>query len=640
MDLLGLIRRLPEIVVYNKFDDDLCDRLNYSHTVAILIVFAIIVTNRQFSENQIKCWVPAQFTGSYEQYANQICFITNTYSFDMHETLPDDYNQRHEQELKYYQWTPFILILMAILFYMPHQIWRGFSLRSGVDLKDLIEAAQTYRSANIRHDDKIKLLDYITNWVNSYCANDYRLINIQTKRSLSTRKAKLTCIGHHVFFPIGLYTGNYLMITYIFIKFLYLLNSIGQIFLLNTLLGRNYWYYGIDIIYKYWTQGVGLLYTGTGYFPKVVLCDFTIREPNHPKESHRYTVQCVLPFNLFNQQLFTYLYFWLVILSLFNFISIAKWIYRMSPYNNFNYLQRRLNLHILTGSQNTEVDLRRKFVYQYLKGDGTFMLRLVANNVSDYVCRKIIVELYKVFHKSLNSNTIGSEPLFKPILNYKRDNDDDYDHDLEQDEDNKQHDIDIIDEDDKNIDETMAADIPPLPNPRQGKIFVERESLPNSPSDLVGSEKNELQQTDSISTLTNTTISHTCLRSSLVPLSKNISRMFEAQVGSSETASPAYKNVEFDLEPNTIISSTLSSPSVLTIQHLPTSPTMKGPSPYATTYLTTKKRNDHELPYIDDSISSSSTSGRLTSPTGVRQTEKSTTKLASTSLFFRRSHDV
>ncbi|CAF4775837.1 unnamed protein product, partial [Rotaria magnacalcarata] len=80
------------------------------------------------------------------------------------------------------------------------------------------------------------------------------------------------------------------------------------------------------------------------------------------------------------------------------------------------------------------------FVYQYLKGDGTFMLRLVASNVSDYVCRKIIVELYKVFHKSLNSNTIGRKPLFKPILNYKRDDDDD-DHDLEQDDDNKQLDI-------------------------------------------------------------------------------------------------------------------------------------------------------------------------------------------------------
>ena len=57
MDILGLIRRLPEIVAYNKFDDDFFDRLNYSHTVVILTIFAIIVTNRQFSENQIKCWV-------------------------------------------------------------------------------------------------------------------------------------------------------------------------------------------------------------------------------------------------------------------------------------------------------------------------------------------------------------------------------------------------------------------------------------------------------------------------------------------------------------------------------------------------------------------------------------------------------
>ena len=57
MDILGLLRRLPEIVAYDKFDDDFFDRLNYSHTVAILTIFAIIVTNRQFSENQIKCWV-------------------------------------------------------------------------------------------------------------------------------------------------------------------------------------------------------------------------------------------------------------------------------------------------------------------------------------------------------------------------------------------------------------------------------------------------------------------------------------------------------------------------------------------------------------------------------------------------------
>ena len=172
----------------------------------------------------------------------------------MHENLPDDYERRHEHELKYYQWTPFILLLMAIMFYIPHKFWRALSLRSGVDLKDLIEAAQTYRSANIRNEDKIKLLEYLTNWLNSYCSNTYRLTRLHLKQSIITRKAKLIRIGHHIFFPIGVYTGNYLIISYLFIKLLYLLNSIGQILLLDTLLGRNFWWYGIDIIHKYWTK--------------------------------------------------------------------------------------------------------------------------------------------------------------------------------------------------------------------------------------------------------------------------------------------------------------------------------------------------------------------------------------------------
>jgi hypothetical protein len=42
--------------------------------------------------------------------------------------------------------------------------------------------------------------------------------------------------------------------------------------------------------------------TQSRYFPKVTLCDFQIREALHPKDSHRYTVQCVLPLNLFSQQ--------------------------------------------------------------------------------------------------------------------------------------------------------------------------------------------------------------------------------------------------------------------------------------------------------------------------------------------------
>jgi hypothetical protein len=43
--------------------------------------------------------------------------------------------------------------------------------------------------------------------------------------------------------------------------------------------------------------------TGSRIFPKISMCDFRIREVGNPKVSHRYTVQCVLPINLFNQQI-------------------------------------------------------------------------------------------------------------------------------------------------------------------------------------------------------------------------------------------------------------------------------------------------------------------------------------------------
>ena len=295
----------------------------------------------------------------------------------------------------------------------------------------------------------------------------------------------------------------------------------------------------------------------------------------------------------------------------------------MSPYHGFRYLERRLVLHFLTNENDSENELRRKFVYHYLKGDGTFMLRLVANNVSDYVCRKIISELYQVFHQSLKTRTIGREPLFKPIIHEK------FQDDNEEDDNNKQN-----FDDDGSTDQTIAPDIPPLPNPRHGKIFVERDITPKLTSDITDVGQNESPQVDSNSLSTSTTSGQTRVRSSLIPLLKDIRRTTEIQMDSTDTATPRYKNVEFLLESDTTILSTAPL-------HLPPPPpATKGPSPYATTYLTTKKRNEHELPYIDDSISSGSLSGRLISTTVAPQTEKPTTTLSSTNIFFRRSHDV
>ncbi len=52
MDIAACLARLQYSTIFShRNDDDFADRLNYRYTVAILIVFAIIVTNRQFSES-------------------------------------------------------------------------------------------------------------------------------------------------------------------------------------------------------------------------------------------------------------------------------------------------------------------------------------------------------------------------------------------------------------------------------------------------------------------------------------------------------------------------------------------------------------------------------------------------------------
>lgn len=214
----------------------------------------------------------------------------------MHDSLPDDYRHRHEHELKYYQWTPFILLLMAVLFYIPSRIWRGLSLRSGVDLKDLIEAAQTFRSSNIRHDDKMKLLEYMTNWLNSYCGNSYRLKKLEERQSLTCR-SKLTHLICSLIFPLEIYTGNYLMIAYFLIKCLYVCNSVGQILLLNALLGRKFGWFGFNIVHRYWSKQIGLLYSGNEYFPKVVSrSSFTRHETNKKKLIKRKAFSLIFSF--------------------------------------------------------------------------------------------------------------------------------------------------------------------------------------------------------------------------------------------------------------------------------------------------------------------------------------------------------
>jgi hypothetical protein len=74
------------------------------------------------------------------------------------------------------------------------------------------------------------------------------------------------------------------------------------------------------------------------------MCKFQVRELALKNFSHEYNVQCVLPINLFNQQIFTFLWFWYLVLLIINTSSLLIWCYRFIPINQYNYVIRRIKL--------------------------------------------------------------------------------------------------------------------------------------------------------------------------------------------------------------------------------------------------------------------------------------------------------
>ena len=68
MDILAMSRRIPLLGFFgaSASDDDFADRLNYKYTVAILVVFAFVVTNKHFGHNQVFYYFNSTVNSSHE----------------------------------------------------------------------------------------------------------------------------------------------------------------------------------------------------------------------------------------------------------------------------------------------------------------------------------------------------------------------------------------------------------------------------------------------------------------------------------------------------------------------------------------------------------------------------------------------
>jgi hypothetical protein len=146
---------------------------------------------------------------------------------------------------------------------------------------DAVIKYETYEN----YTDRDKLMQYmsanIQNYINAKAEFKYKGNN-----RLDCIKFAIKKLTSSFIFWTGKRLGNYLVILYVFVKFLYLANVVGQFFLMTKLLGiSNYHMFGFEILRR---MSLGLDLVKNHYFPKLTNCDFTIRELEN---DHKYTVR-------------------------------------------------------------------------------------------------------------------------------------------------------------------------------------------------------------------------------------------------------------------------------------------------------------------------------------------------------------
>ncbi|OWF53666.1 Innexin unc-9 [Mizuhopecten yessoensis] len=396
--IIGSVGRVANVKVRN--DDDIVDRVNHFYTTGIFIIFTVVVSARQYVGDPIRCWCPAQFPGTHVDYTNNICWISNTYYIPMKDIVPpiEQLHMRKEKELNYYQWVPVMLLVQALLFYCPCIIWRLMNGNSGINVDRIVSLAgdAQYESP----DSRIRTIKYLVRHMDRCLDNqrDTRGWCCVTLRHILSAKLSLIC---------GRRYGNYLVAIYLLIKALYIANCIGQLFMLNSFLGTDYHVYGFQVMEELID---GKEWSASHRFPRVTLCDFQIRQITNVQQ---YTVQCVLPINLFNEKIYIFMWFWLVFVAIVTCYSFANWIWHMMfPTTRIQYVRKFLKLMDRLGT-GPDRKLAGRFVLEYLRHDGVFTLRLIGKNSSDIVVAEIVAGLWDMYRSKksiqIRSNLNGHE---------------------------------------------------------------------------------------------------------------------------------------------------------------------------------------------------------------------------------------
>ncbi|VDM17609.1 unnamed protein product [Hydatigera taeniaeformis] len=371
--------------------EDLADRANFQWNVIVLLISMVLVTVRQYFMAPLVCYLPTTVSGgNAESYVTNLCWVEGTFPINLTTgVVPTDvkaWSSTNPGIMNYYQWVPLVLGLQAIIYYVPRIIWSIFTYnRTGTDLQSLIRTADS--AAKDEGEKREKAVRHM--------AKSLELLLFNRREYHHRSGGPLARVLRGL--P-GKRHGNNLIYYYIFIKILYVCIGISQLYLMYTFLRfdrkEGYLFFGwklLDDIRR------GRLWTETQVFPRVGACRHTLQ---HVAAGNNLFAQCVLPINMLNEKIYIFLYFFLAGVMLFTVISIPLWLFRISKYRQRHFVKRFLKMADVYNRDDSQLkDLIDRFINEFLRQDGHFLLRMLSMNAGDLITVEIVCCLFGNYRK-------------------------------------------------------------------------------------------------------------------------------------------------------------------------------------------------------------------------------------------------
>jgi len=275
--------------------DNLVFRLHYQYTYGFLAISVILVTGYSYidsSGSAIQCMVDSGTKVSGD-IINSFCWIMSTYSLPKHyEGEPGSSFIHHgvgpqeegdeEKYHQYYQWVPLFLSFQAIMFYLPHFIWKTME---GSRFTKILAGLNSSMYGSLEED-----LNNLTKYM--------------IKRMRPGMRAEHKSWAMKMFFC----------------EILNFINVIAQICITDKFLGGSFSNYGLEAVSWSDQEAENRVDPMYRVFPRMTKCMF--HKYGSSGTIEKIDAMCVLGMNILNEKIFVFLWFWYVVLAVITGLNL------------------------------------------------------------------------------------------------------------------------------------------------------------------------------------------------------------------------------------------------------------------------------------------------------------------------------